>query len=68
VAVHVSKGPERIPVPNVVGMTVEAATQRLQGAGFQVAVPNYSPGGKVKAEAPAAGNQAKRGDTVTLYL
>jgi serine/threonine-protein kinase len=68
VTVHVSKGPERIQVPNVVGMTVEAASQRLQATGFQVAVPNYSPGGKVKAQAPAAGNLAKRGDTVTLYL
>jgi beta-lactam-binding protein with PASTA domain len=55
-------------VPNVVGMTVEAATQKLQTAGFQVAAQNYTPGGKVKAEAPAAGNLAKRGDTVTLYL
>jgi serine/threonine-protein kinase len=68
VVVHISKGPERIPVPNVVGMPVEAATNRLAAAGFQVAAQNYSPGGKVKAQAPAAGNQAKRGDTVTLYL
>ena len=68
ITVHVSKGPERIPVPNVVGMTVEAASNRLSSAGFQVAVPSYQPGGKVKAQAPAAGNQAKRGDTVTLYL
>jgi serine/threonine-protein kinase len=68
VTVHVSKGPERIQVPNVVGMPLEAASQRLQAAGFQVAVPNYKPGGKVKAMAPAAGNLAKRGDTVTLYL
>jgi serine/threonine-protein kinase len=68
VTVHVSKGPERIKVPNVVGSTVEAASQQLQAAGFQVAVPNYSPGGRVKAMAPAAGNLAKRGDTVTLYL
>ncbi len=68
VAVHVSKGPERIQVPNVVGMPLEAASQRLESAGFQVAVPNYRPGGKVKAMAPAAGNLAKRGDTVTLYL
>ena len=36
----VSKGPELVEVPRVIAMGVEAATERLESLGFQVAVEN----------------------------
>ena len=68
VVVHVSKGPEIVTVPNVVGMTVDAATSALQAKGFQVDVQNFSPGKAVRAQAPQANAQVPKGTKVTLFL
>lgn len=60
-----------VPVPDVAGQSVEAATQQLQAAGFTVA-----DGGQVNSEVgaglvaytlPAGGTSLSSGDTVTLY-
>jgi len=67
VAVSVSKGPELVAVPNVVGLAVEAASQKLQSLGLVPDVSNYGPGKKVQAQAPAGG-QVKKGSTVRLFL
>jgi serine/threonine-protein kinase len=68
VGVNVSKGPEFVQVPNVVGMTVEAASAKLAQYGLTPDVQNYGPGKSVKAQAPQAGTTVKKRSTVTLYL
>ncbi|MVQ40908.1 PASTA domain-containing protein [Microbacterium sp. MAH-37] len=56
-------------LPNVVGMTVDAATKTLEDAGFQVsvgeAVDSDQAAGIVAAQAPGAG-QVAAGTTVTI--
>jgi serine/threonine-protein kinase len=68
VSVVVSKGPEIISVPNVVSMTVEAASEALRAVGLVPDVEDFTPGGKVRAQSPSGGAQVKRGDKVTLFL
>jgi beta-lactam-binding protein with PASTA domain len=68
VVVHVSKGPQPVAVPNVVGASVEQASQALQATGLQADVQNFAPGGTVKSQSPPAGTQVNRGTKVTLAL
>ena len=72
VSIVISKGPEMVTVPNVVNMTREAATQRLETAGFKVEVqesPSTTvPEGTVTAQEPAAGESAPKGSTVTITV
>jgi serine/threonine-protein kinase len=68
VGVLVSKGPELIAVPGVIGQSVEAASQALKAAGLSADVQNFSPGAKVRAQDPSAGTMVKRGAKVTLFL
>jgi eukaryotic-like serine/threonine-protein kinase len=68
VTIHVSKGPEMVKVPNVVGQTLDAATQQLQSLGFQVDTQSYLPGRVVRAQDPAAGTSVEKGKTVTLFF
>jgi serine/threonine-protein kinase len=64
VVVNVSAGPQLVPVPDPIGMSVEQATQMLQAAGFQVQVNRYGPFNKVWDFSPVG--QAPRGSTITL--
>jgi beta-lactam-binding protein with PASTA domain len=68
VAVHVSKGPQPVAVPNVVSMSVEQASQALQASGLDADVQNFAPGRTVKSQNPPAGTQVNRGTRVTLVL
>jgi beta-lactam-binding protein with PASTA domain len=68
VTINVSKGPEMVAVPGVVGMTVEAASQRLQQAGLVPDVENYGPGKTVRAVSPKEGTLVKKGSKVSLIL
>jgi len=68
VTVIVSKGPELVAVPNVVGKSVEAASQSLAAVGLTPDVQNYGPGKPVRAQDPPAGTQVKKGSKVTLFL
>ena len=68
VTVIVSNGPEPVTVPNVVGLTVEEATARLQEIGLNVEVHGYAPGKKVRAQDPTPRTTLLRGDTVALFL
>ncbi len=68
VPIIVSKGPELIAVPNVIGQSVEAASQALSNAGLSADVQNFGPGKKVRAQDPPAGTMVKRGAKVTLFL
>ena len=68
VTIQVSKGPELVAVPTVVGVSVEVASQRLQAAGLVPDVQNYAPGRTVRASDPVAGTQVRKGAKVTLFL
>ncbi|MFJ3392853.1 Stk1 family PASTA domain-containing Ser/Thr kinase [Leifsonia aquatica] len=65
-----SKGPEPVPVPDVVGKTWDVAKKALQDAGFQL---KYSPIADVAPPAfvvskisPAANEQVPKGSTITV--
>ncbi|MGH3236993.1 MAG: protein kinase domain-containing protein, partial [Streptosporangiaceae bacterium] len=64
VVVRVSSGPQLVPVPYVIGMSVQQATQVLQAAGFGVQVNSLGPIGKVFDFAPVG--SAPRGSTITI--
>jgi serine/threonine-protein kinase len=65
VTVHVSTGPPMVPVPDVRGQSVDAATQILQQAGFQVQVHTGVLGnGTVRDENPMG--QAPKGSVITI--
>jgi len=69
VTVNVSKGPELVTIPSdIVGMTVEAASQKLQALGLVPDVENYGPGKRVRAISPKEGTQVKKGSKVSLIL
>ncbi len=65
VTVQVSSGPQMVPIPNVDGLSVEAATAALQAAGFQVQV-NQGIGNTVSGTNPSG--QAPKGSTVTINV
>jgi serine/threonine-protein kinase len=64
VTVNVSTGPAIVNVPDVIGLSVEQATQQLQAAGFHVVVNRFSPIDRVFDFSPVG--QAPRGSTVTI--
>jgi serine/threonine-protein kinase len=68
VVVNVSTGPAELNVPDVIGMSVQEATQQLQAAGFKVQVQSFglpgNPDGKVWDYSPIG--QAPRGSTILL--
>jgi beta-lactam-binding protein with PASTA domain/tRNA A-37 threonylcarbamoyl transferase component Bud32 len=67
VTVVVSKGPDLVVVPNVVGLSKKEAEQRLQAAGLRWSY--YLPiGSQVVQQSPLPGDQAKRGSKVRLLL
>ncbi|HXH87279.1 MAG TPA: PASTA domain-containing protein [Gaiellaceae bacterium] len=71
VALTVSKGPEPVEVPDVVGTTSSEATAALRDAGLGVnlvPVPSDRPAGTVVAQSPAAGATAKSGAKVRLNV
>jgi beta-lactam-binding protein with PASTA domain len=68
VVVNISTGPAEINVPDVIGMSLQQATQTLQAAGFQAQVQSFgfggNPGDKVWDYSPVG--QAPRGSTILL--
>ena len=68
VVVVVSKGPEVITVPNLVGQSVEAASAALERLGLIAGVENFGAQRKVRAQDPAAGTKVRRGAKITLFL
>jgi eukaryotic-like serine/threonine-protein kinase len=68
VVVNVSTGPAQANVPDVIGMSVQAATQQLQAAGFKVQVQSFglgnNPNGQVWDYSPVG--QAPRGSTILV--
>jgi beta-lactam-binding protein with PASTA domain len=71
VALAVSKGPQRVAVPNVVGRRRDDAIARLRSAGFHAAVfsvPSSSPRGFVVAQSPQASSKAPKGSRVRINV
>ncbi|GAB2466490.1 Stk1 family PASTA domain-containing Ser/Thr kinase [Streptosporangium sandarakinum] len=71
VVLTVSKGLEKVAVPDVVNMTTEEATSALEAKNFKVSVvPQVSSGkeGVVFKTDPEAGKRAAKGSTVRLYV
>lgn len=69
VVVLVSRGPDRVSVPDVRGLDLEEAAARLERAGFEVEVGGgYRPGRPVRRQDPSPGTEARRAATVTLFL
>jgi eukaryotic-like serine/threonine-protein kinase len=68
VVVHVSKGPQPVAVPNVLGVSVEQASQMLQAVGLDADVQNFAPGRVVRSQSPAAGTEVAKKTKVTLAL
>ena len=71
VAVVISKGPEPVAVPNVVGKTKADAIALLETAGFKVKAAdkdNKAKKGTAVAQSPAAGKLAQPGSTVSVTV
>ncbi|WP_406727997.1 Stk1 family PASTA domain-containing Ser/Thr kinase [Streptomyces sp. GD-15H] len=71
VTLTLSKGPEMIRVPDVVGDSVDEATGKLEGAGFRVKEDRGLLGlfgDTVKAQSVSGGDTAPKGSTITLKI
>jgi len=71
VAIVVSKGPEFVSVPSVIGKSKTDAIALLEAAGFKVKAANKDNKAKkstVFAQSPAAGKLAQPGSTVTVSV
>jgi len=65
IALTVSKGPERVKVPDVVGMRKDEATKKLEDAGFKVDA--FGPGNfKVRHQSPSEGTKVKPGRKINI--
>jgi eukaryotic-like serine/threonine-protein kinase len=68
----VSRGPAPKPVPDVVGLAAERATERLEDAGFVVSAESeYSrkvAEGRVISQSPPSGNELQPGSTVSIVV
>ncbi len=64
----VSKGPDVVTVPNVIGMSLADATTQLNGAGLAVGDVAGPQDGKVQATGPSAGAVLKRNSVVNLLM
>ncbi len=71
VRLFVSSGPQKIGVPNVVGLSRESAESRLDREGLTVEVETRQsdkPEGEVIAQSPGQGTKLDAGDRVTITV
>lgn len=70
VTLVVSKGPESVRVPNVIGSKLDDARKRLEDLGFHVQVESLFGGTTrtVVVQAPIGGLKARRGSTIRLGI
>ena len=66
----VSKGPEMVEVPEVIGKQLDEARRALEDQGFQVSVERILGGyfGTVRQTDPAGGTSVPKGSTVTVTV
>jgi serine/threonine-protein kinase len=67
VVLRISKGPDLVEVPQVVGLSKQEAAERLREAGLKARFL-LPVGSRVVEQSPGAGEQAKRGSDVRLLL
>jgi beta-lactam-binding protein with PASTA domain len=67
VVLKVSKGPDLVEVPQVVGLSKREAADRLREAGLKASFV-FPVGSRVVEQSPAPGEKAKRGSDVRLLL
>lgn len=72
VALAVSKGPEMVVVPNVVGQAKDAAVQQLKDKGLEAQVQEVTDAAKTEGtvfeQNPAAGQSVAKGGKVTISV
>ena len=68
VRLTVSKGPERVEVPDVEGMKEGEARRALENAGFEVRVRKVFFTGTVFDQSVNGGDRAPRGSTITIWV
>jgi len=71
ISFSVSLGPELVEVPQVKAMGVEAATELLEGLGFEVETEQadiYLGIGYVSSSDPGAGDEIPKGSLITLFI
>jgi serine/threonine-protein kinase len=72
IALTVSKGPEPISIPSVVGITRSVAENTLKNLGFIIGASEVFsetiPKGSVISQSLSAGGTGKRGDTITIVV
>jgi len=68
VVVEVSKGPDRVQVPALGGMTLDQAAAALEAAGLTLGQDCCNSRGRVVGSDPAAGAYVRRGTAVNLFL
>ncbi len=69
VTLTVSKGPDVVVVPDVTGMSEDAARAKLEGLGFNVKVSRFPRGpGRVVSQDPQGGKTLRRGSDVRIYV
>ena len=70
VSYTVSKGPEMVTVPDVVGLQRQEARNKLEGAGFTVQEDLILGGffNTVRSSNPVGGSKVKKGSTVTISI
>jgi beta-lactam-binding protein with PASTA domain len=68
VQIVLSRGPEKVPVPSVIGKPLAQAKRQLEAAGFVVVVKSLfgQNDGNVLGQTPLPLTRAKRGTTVTI--
>jgi eukaryotic-like serine/threonine-protein kinase len=71
VTLEISKGPEIVIMPNVVGETIAAAKTLLENLGLRVVIDTNQLSSnfgiaKVRSQNPSAGSEARVGDSVTI--
>ncbi|MEF2560665.1 MAG: Stk1 family PASTA domain-containing Ser/Thr kinase [Eggerthellaceae bacterium] len=67
---HLSKGPEKISIPNVVGMTQSQAVSRLENTGFSVSVETKTSSSTEKGSviSQSQTGSATKGTTITITV
>ncbi len=68
VTLTVSKGPDLQTVPDLVGLDRDTAVAELEALGVKARVVSIPGPGRVRSVSPGAGEQVRKGSTVTLYV
>ncbi len=68
VTLQVSKGPELITVPDIVGEPRQRAAEMLKALGLNVRALAIPGPGTVRSSDPDAGTRVRKGATVTIYI